>query len=269
MMGDGLPQSSTPTFTTFAASYSSPGGAFHPQMGSTMLSASPPMPEPTTPTVQHLNAGTFGTVGFGATSGAFGTSLGGFGATTSGTFGAAPTFGTASAFGTSPGAIGATTSGTLGAAPTFGTASAFGAALGTFGATPTFGNASGAFGATTHALAPRERTIGLITLQTFEGSFRLTPTLATLLGTTLTDLQAKLTEFVPTLTGLSEEQRKSLWATVLAVGMFERKLAAEKDVWELVVEKARAWMAELVGVGYNDVERSGELVGEALGGSNA
>jgi hypothetical protein len=115
------------------------------------------------------------------------------------------------------------------------------------------------------SLAPHERTTRLIALQTFEGSFSLTPALATLLGTTLTNLEAKLKEFVPTLTGLSEEQRKILWATVLAVGMFERKLTVERDVWELVVEKARAWMVGLVGVGYKDVEMAEGLVGEVLG----
>jgi len=115
------------------------------------------------------------------------------------------------------------------------------------------------------SLAPHERTTRLIALQTFEGSFYLTPALATLLGTTLMNLEAKLKEFVPTLTGLSEEQRKILWATVLAVGMFERKLTVERDVWELVVEKARAWMVGLVGVGYKDIEMSEGLVGEVLG----
>jgi len=63
--------------------------------------------------------------------------------------------------------------------------------------------------------------------------------LLTLLGATLVDLEAKLEEFVPILTGLSKEQGKSLWAAVLTLGMFERKLVVERDVWELVAEKAR------------------------------
>ena len=36
-------------------------------------------------------------------------------------------------------------------------------------------------------------------------------------------------------------------STLLAVGLFERELARERDVWELVVEKARGWIIKLVG----------------------
>jgi hypothetical protein len=73
-----------------------------------------------------------------------------------------------------------------------------------------------------------------------------------------------MSRFVPG-SGLSEEVRRKLWATVLVVGMFEMRLGGERDVWELVVEKAKAWMRVAAGVGYGDVERSGGLVGEVLG----
>ena len=42
-------------------------------------------------------------------------------------------------------------------------------------------------------------------------------------------------------------------ATALAVAFLESKLAASKDVWEMVVAKAKSWMASQ---GIVDVERA-------------
>jgi len=107
----------------------------------------------------------------------------------------------------------------------------------------------------------RERTLALVALQTFEGSFPFTSALAALLGTTLVPLEAKLRGVLPTVAGLNEEQRRSVWATLLAVGMFEGELVNERDVWELVVEKAKDWITTLNGV---DVETGVKLVMKAL-----
>ena len=79
-------------------------------------------------------------------------------------------------------------------------------------------------------------------MQTFEGSFPLTQTLATLLGVSLAVLQAKLKEFTPANATLSDEQKNNLWATALALWAFENKFAVERDVWELVAEKSKAWL---------------------------
>ena len=46
---------------------------------------------------------------------------------------------------------------------------------------------------------------------------------------------------------------EQLMATALAVAFLESKLAASKDVWEMVVAKAKSWMASQ---GIVDVERA-------------
>jgi len=88
------------------------------------------------------------------------------------------------------------------------------------------------------------RTKALIDLQTFEGFFVLDPALAALLGIFITVLEARLKCFAPSNMGLSQEHRKSVWATVLAIRLFETQLAGEWSVWQLVVDKAKAWMRE-------------------------
>jgi hypothetical protein len=87
----------------------------------------------------------------------------------------------------------------------------------------------------------------LVTLQSFEGFFPFTPALAAVLGISFNHLEAKLNEILPPVASLNEEQRKCLFATLLAVRLFERDLARQRDVWELVVEKARNWITGLVG----------------------
>jgi hypothetical protein len=107
------------------------------------------------------------------------------------------------------------------------------------------------FGATVErvALRPRgaqpisPRTEALIDIQTYEGSFELDSTLAALLGVSMPDLEAKLATFAMLRGGsLSEEQKRKVWATVFAIKVFETQLARERDVWELVVDKAWAWV---------------------------
>jgi len=45
---------------------------------------------------------------------------------------------------------------------------------------------------------------------------------------------------VPDYASLTPERRKKLWATVLAIKLFETQLAGERSVWQWVVDKARA-----------------------------
>jgi hypothetical protein len=107
--------------------------------------------------------------------------------------------------------------------------------------------------------------MALITLQTFEGSFPLNA-LAVQLGISQANLEAKLNGFSPSTPGLSEEQKRDLWATVLAVATFESQLAGERDVWELVVDKANAWIVRTVGEASEDVNVLKALAAEVLGG---
>ena len=109
----------------------------------------------------------------------------------------------------------------------------------------------------------KDRAKALITLQSFEGSFSLTSALASTLQVPLADLEAKLKTSSPS--KLGEEDKKKLWATVLAVCLFENKLGGEKDMWELVVEKANDWMSGLSSVQTTYVAELKRLAGEMLG----
>ncbi len=107
------------------------------------------------------------------------------------------------------------------------------------------------------------RTKSLINLQTFEGSFVLDSALATLLGVSIMALEARLMMMMPDNNAGSLEQRKKVWATVLAIKLFETQLAGERSVWQLVVDKARAWMGGLTGV---DIAKLEKMAGEVLKG---
>jgi hypothetical protein len=111
------------------------------------------------------------------------------------------------------------------------------------------------------------RTKALIDIQRYDGSFELDLALAALLGVSMSDLEAKLaTGFVSgssNLTSLSEEQKRKVWATLFAIKLFETQLASERDVWRLVVDKAKAWVRTMMRDG--DVKALEKLAGEVLG----
>ena len=80
----------------------------------------------------------------------------------------------------------------------------------------------------------------LIGLQTFVGAWDWNDELFEIIGKEVTfDAEAFASE--------------QLMATALAVAFLESKLAASKDVWEMVVAKAKSWMASQ---GIVDVERA-------------
>jgi len=115
-------------------------------------------------------------------------------------------------------------------------------------------------------MTTKDRVKALIDLQSFEGSFPLSATLASLLQVQLTDLESKLSAFTPTGSGkLAEQDKTKLWATLLAVCLFESKLGAERDTWELVVEKANDWISGLSSVQSADVDKLRDLAREVLG----
>lgn len=108
------------------------------------------------------------------------------------------------------------------------------------------------------------RTKALIDLQTFEGCFVFNQTLAASLGVSITDLEAKLSRFMPSDMELSQERRRSVWATVLAIRLFETQLVGERNVWQLVVDKAKAWLQESGIVNDTDVQELEMLAKEVL-----
>ncbi|KAF9905095.1 hypothetical protein BX616_001100, partial [Lobosporangium transversale] len=188
--------------------------------------------------------------------------------TTFGSFGSAPaTFG--SGFGSASIAFGATTSAASGVPPTtfdaapaaFGSAStAFGASPITFGAAPTaFGSASTTFGkgfgaaktiVTTTSFSPVAATAEnhletLLSLQTFEGSWEWKPELFSCLGLKPDDVSQNL--IAKGIRDNSSSLLATFVATALSIKFFEKKLGKEKDVWDLVVQKARSWIESHIG----------------------
>jgi hypothetical protein len=113
-------------------------------------------------------------------------------------------------------------------------------------------------------LAPHERTKALIALQSFEGSFPLTATLAAILEIPIAELEAKIKGSRGN-SGFSDGLVKDVWATMLAITMFERKLATDKGVWEMVVEKAKLWVTGLNGLKVEDIKKLETLAGEVCG----
>jgi len=109
------------------------------------------------------------------------------------------------------------------------------------------------------------KTKSLIDLQTFEGSFVLDSALAALLGVSITILDGRLTWLPANVVGLSAERRKKVWATVLAIKLFEKQLAGERSVWQLVVDKAKAWLGVVDGVSVEDISQMEKMAGEVLG----
>jgi hypothetical protein len=90
--------------------------------------------------------------------------------------------------------------------------------------------------------------------------------LAALLGISMPDLEAKLAMCQISggnWTSRSEEQKRKVWATLCAIKVFETRLAWERDVWGLVVDKARAWVRTMLED--RDVKALEKLIGDVLG----
>jgi hypothetical protein len=108
--------------------------------------------------------------------------------------------------------------------------------------------------------------MALVNLQTTDGSFMLSPDLAALLGISFADMEAGLRRFVPQSNiSLNEAQTRRMWATVLAIELFETRMAGERGVWGLVVDKAKAWVKEQALFGDENIKELERLAGEVLG----
>ncbi|MCJ1438397.1 hypothetical protein MMC27_007785 [Xylographa pallens] len=79
-----------------------------------------------------------------------------------------------------------------------------------------------------------EKVLRLIALQDFEGCWDWHEDMLPLLGLSHAPERARQT---------NEKDRK-MWVTALVVAWLQEKMRKEEDVWELVVEKATAWLAE-------------------------
>eukprot|EP01113_Clastostelium_recurvatum_P017231 TRINITY_DN2016_c0_g1_i1.p1 TRINITY_DN2016_c0_g1~~TRINITY_DN2016_c0_g1_i1.p1 ORF type:complete len:808 (+),score=177.71 TRINITY_DN2016_c0_g1_i1:708-3131(+) len=89
----------------------------------------------------------------------------------------------------------------------------------------------------------------LVQQQTFQGSWQLTPALATAMGATITSLQSSQPKHVAD---------SSIWGTALAIAFLEGPLALLHDRWQLVVQKARTWLSSVMSADQVD-----DLIGAA------
>ena len=93
-------------------------------------------------------------------------------------------------------------------------------------------------------LSPNEKVHSLIALQHFDGSWSAGDAV-NLAG--VMDCGESVFEFPRRHLGSFGDG--DVWATALVVVFLEDKVASEKGVWEMVVEKARAWLEGKVGKG--------------------
>ncbi|KAL9635047.1 MAG: hypothetical protein Q9164_003710 [Protoblastenia rupestris] len=82
------------------------------------------------------------------------------------------------------------------------------------------------------SLSDWERVHAIIARQTFEGSWEYDPKLPSLLNLDESELMMK-----------EQEEKRLIWVTLLVVAFLENKMAAEQEIWDLVVEKAKSWLA--------------------------
>jgi hypothetical protein len=105
-----------------------------------------------------------------------------------------------------------------------------------------FGSAFGKLIPLAKKKTPEELTHHLISLQTFEGSWEFSQSLAGILG-----IEEEALKRVSAARGVDIK----VFITVAVVVVFERKLRAFEGSWELVVGKARDWLGDQ-GVGDAD-----------------
>ncbi|KAF9346438.1 hypothetical protein BGX26_002067 [Mortierella sp. AD094] len=93
----------------------------------------------------------------------------------------------------------------------------------------------------------------LVELQTFNGSWEWQQKLLSCIDVVLEQAE-KL--------GKDNGWNQDIVATALAIAYFEKKLAKERDTWELVASKAKGWLKEQIGQDQADaaVEKAAELI---------
>ncbi|KAH8686558.1 von Willebrand factor type A domain-containing protein [Ilyonectria robusta] len=91
----------------------------------------------------------------------------------------------------------------------------------------------------------------LTSLQTFVGSWSWSGTLEKVLGVT----SAAASKLNLPDTVASRADRDVILATMCAVVFFKKNLKAEKDAWEMLVEKAETWLEEQLGESVEELEK--------------
>ncbi|KAK2783094.1 hypothetical protein FQN52_000435 [Onygenales sp. PD_12] len=110
---------------------------------------------------------------------------------------------------------------------------------------------------------PENKVRALISLQSFEGSWKWNDALFGIMELSALGVERKL-DWASVLgmgTGVNSKDTKqrSIVATLLVVAYLQEKWAGEKETWELVAEKAMGWAVEEIRkIGGNGAEKKGE-----------
>lgn len=80
----------------------------------------------------------------------------------------------------------------------------------------------------------------IIALQSFDGSWELNDKFLEVLKLSWSKVKSRV----------SSPSEEKVWATVLAICFLEKKMAEQKDAWELVVDKARVWLSGVAKDGF-------------------
>ncbi|KAK5944359.1 hypothetical protein PMZ80_003640 [Knufia obscura] len=99
------------------------------------------------------------------------------------------------------------------------------------------------------ALAPLEKMQKLIDLQTFSGSWTVSDDLLAILSHDAVTPFKSAADVEHAVGEKGAAMDKDAMATVLAVAWLEAVMSDEEDVWEMVVEKAKAWLQGNIGNG--------------------
>ena len=80
----------------------------------------------------------------------------------------------------------------------------------------------------------------IISLQCFQGFWHLEQRLLNVCGVA----KSAATSTILANASSAQSSHAKMWATIIAITFLERKMAGEKDAWELIVDKAKGWLQD-------------------------
>jgi hypothetical protein len=92
-------------------------------------------------------------------------------------------------------------------------------------------------------LSDSDTVLALISRQDFDGWWEPSKTLAAIIGIEEEVLEVPKKAMKKKIKDKNENKQGKVWTTVVVVVVLEEKMQTGRDVWDLVVEKARGWLA--------------------------
>jgi len=85
-----------------------------------------------------------------------------------------------------------------------------------------------------------------ILLQGFNGSFSITPQFCQETGLTKESILSSLPTELSQIEEIPKETKESIWATCIAISFLSKRFAAEKEEWELIIDKSYKFIRRLL-----------------------